>query len=338
MPGEFDYIRWLRTQTPADPRVLVGPGDDAAVLARPAGPVLVTVDLLMDGTDFVLSECGPRAAGRKAMAVNLSDIAAMAGVPTAAVVSVALPRPEETPPPNPLPPRGRGLGGGVLPSFPSPRGGGGRGAGSLPHDLYLGLRDVADAFGVAVVGGDTNSWAGRLVISVTVLGEATARGPVLRSGARPGDWVMVTGPLGGSIRGHHLTFTPRVREALRLHEAAELHAMADISDGLAADLNHILDESRCGAVLAAEAIPIAPAAVELSRETGRTPLDHALGDGEDFELVFTVSPADGERLVRGQPVPGVTLTKVGECVAAGLWLEQAGTRRPLEPTGWVHRV
>ena len=129
-----------------------------------------------------------------------------------------------------------------------------------------------------------------------------------------------------------------MREALRLHEVAELHAMADISDGLAADLNHILEESRCGAVLEAAAIPIAPAAVELARETGKSPLDHALGDGEDFELVFTISPADGERLMWGQPVPGVRLAKIGECVAEGLWLEEGGALRPLEPTGWVHPV
>src|SRR5689334_21074258 len=90
--GEFDFIAWLRAQTPGYARVLVGPGDDTAVLDRPAGPVLVTVDMLMDGTDFRLAEVGPRRAGRKAMAVNLSDVAAMAGVPTAAVVSVALPR------------------------------------------------------------------------------------------------------------------------------------------------------------------------------------------------------------------------------------------------------
>jgi thiamine-monophosphate kinase len=301
--SEFDFIHWLRSRTPADPRVLVGPGDDTAVLAPPSRPVLVTVDMLMDGTDFHVAEVGPRAAGRKAMAVNLSDIAAMAGMPTAAVVSVALPKP-------------------VAPG--------------LGEELYAGLREPADLFGVSVVGGDTNSWAGGLVVSVTVFGEATARGPVLRSGAKPGDWVLVTGPLGGSIRGHHLTFTPRVREALRLHEVADLHAMIDVSDGLAADLNHILDESRCGAVLVAEAIPITPAAVELSRTSGKTPLQHALGDGEDFELVFTVSPADGERLLREQPVPGVSVAKIGECVGAGLWLEEGGVRRPLEPAGWVH--
>ena len=204
-----------------------------------------------------------------------------------------------------------------------------------PRELYVGLREAADAFGVAVVGGDTNSWDGGLVVSVTLLGEATARGPVRRGGARPGDWVFVTGPLGGSLLGRHLDFTPRVREALRLHERFDLHAMIDVSDGLAADLNHILEESGCGAVLDAESIPVAPAAFERSRTTGLTPLEHALGDGEDFELVFTVSPPDGVRL-RGTALPGFEPTKIGECVDDGLWLETNGERRPLEPTGWVH--
>jgi thiamine-monophosphate kinase len=189
---------------------------------------------------------------------------------------------------------------------------------------------------VALVGGDTNAWDGKLVISVTLLGEATARGPVTRSGARPGDWLFVTGPLGGSILGHHLDFTPRVREALALHEAVELRAMLDISDGLAADLNHVCEESKCGAVLHADAIPISDAARELARTSGKTPLQHALGDGEDFELLFAVSPEDGARLLRERPVPG--LAKVGECVESGLWLEESGARTPLAPTGWVHDV
>src|SRR5581483_5687654 len=112
-----------------------------------------------------------------------------------------------------------------------------------------GLREAADAFDTAVVGGDTNSWDGPLVLSVTILGEATERGPVRRSGARVGDWLLVTGPLGGSILGKHLDFTPRVREAMQLHALADLHAMIDISDGLAADVGHLCTESRCGAVL-----------------------------------------------------------------------------------------
>jgi thiamine-monophosphate kinase len=187
---------------------------------------------------------------------------------------------------------------------------------------------------VAIVGGDTNSWNGLLVISITVTGEATGRGAVTRAGAKVGDWLFVTGPLGGSILGKHLDFTPRIREALALNAAVELHAMCDISDGLAADLRHILEESGVGAVLDAGTIPIAPAAFELSGSTGKPPLVHALGDGEDFELLFSVSRADGEKLLREPPVPG--LVKVGECVEAGLWLERDGKRETLAPVGWVH--
>jgi thiamine-monophosphate kinase len=178
--GESAYIEWLRQRTPPAARVLVGPGDDAAVLKPPDRSLLVTTDMLLDGTCFRLGEAGAFRVGRKAINVNLSDIAAMAGVPTAAVVSVGLPR---------------------------------TGGPELAEQLYLGMRDAADAFQVPLVGGDTNSWDGPLTISVTVLGEATARGPVLRSGAKIGDWIMVIGPLGGSILGHHLDFTPRVREA-----------------------------------------------------------------------------------------------------------------------------
>src|SRR5438034_506976 len=251
--GEFAYIDWLRSRTPADPRVLIGPGDDTAALRlSPTAATLVTTDMLLEGSCFLLDEAGPRRVGRKAMAVNLSDIAAMAGRPVAAVVSVGLPRGERR---------------GVSPTW-------------IAQELYTGLREVADAFDTALVGGDTNSWDGPLAISVTIVGEATGRGPVRRSGARPGDWIFITGPLGGSIRGHHLDFTPRVREALQLHAAVELHAMIDISDGLAADLAHICEESGCGAVLRAEAIPIADAASIMA--DGKPALEHALGDGEDF--------------------------------------------------------
>jgi len=303
MPGEFAFIDWVRSRTPTDPRVAVGPGDDCAVLERPVNRLLVTTDMLTEGVDFVLAEAGPRRVGRKAMAVNLSDIAATAGVPTAAVASVALPL----------------LGGQ-----------------RLAEELFLGMREVADTFRTPIVGGDTNSWDGGLVVAVTLLGEATAKGPVLRSGAKPGDWVFVTGPLGGSLLGTHLNPTPRVNEALALHAAVDLRAMLDVSDGLAADLSHILTESLCVAVLDASAVPLAPAAFERAKQTGRTPLDHALGDGEDFELVFTVSPADGAKLLQSPPIPG--LVKIGECVESGLWLTTSTGRRPLAPAGWVHHV
>src|SRR5256884_5508522 len=144
--SEFAYIDWLRRLTPADPRVLIGPGDDTAALRlTPGAPCLVTTDMLLEGSCFRLAEAGPRRVGRKAMAVNLSDIAAMAGRPVAAVVSVGLPR---------------------------------KGGLALAQELDTGLREMADPFGVALVGGDTNSWDGPLVISVTLLGEPTGRGPV----------------------------------------------------------------------------------------------------------------------------------------------------------------
>ncbi len=298
---EFAYIDWLRRRTPAHPRVAIGPGDDTAAL-RVAGdrPLLITTDMLLQGSCFLLEQASAWAVGRKSIAVNLSDIAAMAGVPIAAVVSVGLPR---------------------------------RGGREIAEQLYEGMREMADRFDVPIVGGDTNSWDGGLVISVTMLGEATPKGPVRRAGAKPGDWIFVTGPLGGSILGKHLDFTPRVREALALHREADLHSLIDISDGLAADLHHICDESHCGAVLRAEAVPIAPAARQLAQTSGHTPLEHALGDGEDFELIFTVSPEDGKSLMERQPIEGIQLAPIGEMTASGFAIEEAGVRRPLEAGG-----
>src|SRR5260370_36967867 len=229
--GELEYIHWLRQRTPADPRVLVGPGDETAVIRAPAGGSwLVTTDMLLEGSHFRFPQADPKQVGRKAMAVNLSDIAAMAGKPVAAVASLGLPR---------------------------------SAGNTLAEALYLGMRALADAFDTALVGGDTNSWDGPLVMSVTLFGEAPGGGPVTRGGANPGDWLLVTGSLGGSILGRHLDFIPRVREALVLHQQATPHAMIDISDGLAADVKHIFTESRTSAVLRAEAIPIRPAARQI---------------------------------------------------------------------------
>jgi thiamine-monophosphate kinase len=302
--SEFAFIDWLRKRTPAASRVLLGPGDDTAALAwTDDTPCLVTTDMLLEGSCFRLQDAGPRRVGRKAMAVNLSDIAAMAGRPIAAVVSVGLPR------------------------------SGGR---ALAEELYLGLREVADAFDTAIVGGDTNSWEGPLAISVTLLGEATPPGLVRRSGAKPGDWLMVTGSFGGSIRSRHLEFTPRIREALALQASARLHAMIDVSDGLAADVWHVCEESGCGAVLRAEAVPIDAAAFEMRDD--RAPLEHALGDGEDFELAFAVSAEDGRRLLESQPTGDARITHLGEFVDNGLWLERNGVRQPLPPTGYVHAL
>jgi thiamine-monophosphate kinase len=236
------------------------------------------------------------------MGVNLSDIAAMAGVPVAAVVSVALP--PET-------------------------------ARSHGEELYQGIRELADEFQVALVGGDTNRSPSGMTLCITLLGETTPKGPVRRNGARPGDWIMCTGTFGGSIEGKHLIFMPRVREALQLHERFDLHAMIDVTDGLAADLGHILEESQCGAVLRASSIPLSP--VVRRCVAADSLLSSALFDGEDFELVFTVAADVGARLLAEQPL-GVTVSHLGEITAGpGLILEwEDGLRRAIEPKGYDH--
>jgi thiamine-monophosphate kinase len=265
---------------------------------------LVTTDMLLEGSCFILEEAGAYRVGRKALAVNLSDIAAMAGIPERAVVSLALPRQKTA---------------------------------AIAQELDRGWRELAAEYEVDIVGGDTNTWDGPLAISITLIGKATPKGPVCRSGAKIGDWIMVTGPLGGSILGHHLDFTPRVREALLLHSLVDLHSMIDISDGLAQDLHHICRQSACGAELWADRIPLTPAAVALGTHGSKSPLQHALGDGEDFELIFTVSAADGQFLLGRQPLEGTTISQIGTVVADGYWLWSNGVREALLPQGYVHR-
>ena len=306
---ERELISWLRQRLPSHPLLRLGPGDDAAVLRMAAvDECVVTVDLLTDHVDFELAQLDPRRVGRKALAANLSDLAAMASRPLAAVIALALPR------------------------------SGGR---KLAEALYEGMLPLAEQYELAIAGGDTNSWDGPLAISITLLGEVTGSGPLCRSGARPGDRIIVTGSFGGSILGRHLDFEPRVGEALALHARYELHAGIDVSDGLSLDLAHLLEESHCGAVLHADAVPIAADASRLADRLadGSTPLDHALGDGEDFELILAVPPQEAQRLLAEQPL-NVPLSDIGQFVAEpGLWLEDAaGGRQPLTPRGWEHNL
>ena len=302
---EADFIRWLREHLPPHPALRLGIGDDAAVIGLAArSDIVVTTDLVSDGVDFRLSEIDPRRAGRKALAVNLSDLAAMTARPLAAVVSIALPR----------------SGCGPLSAL------------ELAIALYEGLLPLAAEFNVALAGGDTNTHDGPLVVCVTALGELTDRGPLTRRGGRPGDKLLVTGSLGGSALGRHLDFTPRVREALLLHERYELNAGIDVSDGLALDLSRLAAESGCGAVVEIDRVPISDAA-----RTFAHPLRHALGDGEDFELLLAVSPVAADEILRDQPLD-CPIACVGELIAeTGLWQRQAdGGRTPLNPTGWQH--
>ena len=313
--GEFGVIGWIRARAEAvsttSKSVAFGIGDDCAGLYfTPRREVLVTTDMLLDGRHFLTQLHTPWQIGQKAMRVNLSDVAAMAGVPVAAVVAVALPRNYRD--------------GSVI---------------ELAQELSRGLEDAARSYGVVLVGGDTNAWDGPLAINITLLGEATALGPVRRGGAKPGDVIFVTGPLGGSLcLGRHLNPVPRIEEALKIHERVPLHAMIDISDGLAADLGHILEESGLpGAHLHALAIPIHDDAQIMARTSGRTPLDHALNDGEDFELCFTVSPQSAQRLL-SDPPEGVELFQIGTVSGQpGLWLAYPdGNTERVEPQGFDH--
>jgi thiamine-monophosphate kinase len=313
---ELEFIDWLRKHVPTDRRAGLGLSDDAALVSLAGRDgVIVTTDLLTDGVDFQLGIHHPHRIGRQALAANLSDLAAMAAKPVAAFVSVALPH--------------------------------SGGAGLLPLDLaiqlYEGLLPLAAEFDIAIAGGDTNTYAGPLVLSVTALGEPTNGRPLTRSGGKPGDWLLVTGQLGGSILGHMLDFTPRVKEAIVLHDCYELHAGIDISDGLSLDASRLATASGCGAALYLDRIPVSPDATKIAEseqaaDVSAAALEHALSDGQDFELLIAVSPEDARMMLKDRPV-NCRLTQVGELIAEpGLWQQlEGGQRKPLEATGWRHQ-
>jgi thiamine-monophosphate kinase len=302
---ETQFIQWLRSHVGEHLRVPLGIGDDAAVLDLPPGKQwVVTTDMLMDGVDYHVGEHEPSQIGRKSLAVNLSDVAAMGARPVASFVSVALPR---------------------------------QGGESLARDIYEGIFALARQFDTTIAGGDTNSWDGKLVINVTAVGEVAAGQAWKRSGARAGDQILVTGDFGGSILGKHFNFTPRVAEAQWLAENSRVTAAIDVSDGLSLDLSRVCQESGCGALLELASIPIAAAAAMQSG--GRSPLEHALGDGEDFELILAVAAEEADRLLAIQPL-GVPLTRIGQFIAEpGLWSHSPdGSRVPLVPRGYEHRL
>jgi thiamine-monophosphate kinase len=296
MPGEFDFIDWIRSQAGASPLLQTGIGDDLAVLRWDAADLLlVGVDQVLDGVHFDSSRHEPELIGRKVMNRNLSDCAAMACLPAAAVATVALSK-------------GTSL--------------------DFARRLYRGMKAAADAFDCVLAGGDTASWNAPLALTVTILGRSAGIQPITRGGAHPGDGIYVTGPLGGSILGRHLTFTPRVHLARQLAASGRITAMIDLSDGLSRDLRHICAQSKAGAILDAAAIPIHDDAVVLSRRDGLSPLHHALHDGEDHELLLT-----------GALEPHPYLVRIGTITDdLPILLHQHGQHAALEPGGWEHRL
>ena len=313
--SELELIRWLersvvtglasRSDGP-QARVPIHVGDDMGCLTLPGGQsILLGSDMLVDGTHFDCETHNLADIAHKAVCCCLSDAAAMAVQPLAALVSLAIPR------------------GMVY---------------ETGRALLEAMINVAGRFECMIIGGDTTSWEGRLAIDVALLAVLWPNcPPVTRRGARPGDRLFVTGKLGGSRLGRHLSFVPRIAEARSLAEAlgSDLHAMIDISDGLALDLHRLCQASGCGATIREDSLHavISPDAHEAGQQDGRSALEHALSDGEDFELLFAVANDAVPKLA----ALDVDQYEIGEVVPETVQLQSPdGTLSPLPAEGYEH--
>jgi thiamine-monophosphate kinase len=307
--NELELIRRLTASLPVNASVVAGAGDDCAVLdlGVPDRFILFKTDAVVEGIHFT-RDTPPEKIGRKALARCLSDIAAMAGEATAALVTLGLPR-----------------------DFDS----------MFVEAIYTGMNALARRHGVAIAGGETTTNPERILISIALLG-AVARDKCLhRTGSKPGDALFVTGRLGGSLAGQHLDFEPRLAEARWLVDHFNIHAMIDLSDGLASDLRHLLEPSRLGAELLKSAIPISRAAKLQAKaeSSAKPPLLAALTDGEDFELLFTVASGDAVPLLDAwkKQFPDLPLTCVGKITATpGVKLRDKDGCLPMPAHGYVH--
>ena len=320
--GEFGLIKRLAAGLVSTGRsVVVGIGDDSAVLRPPTGRLqLAATDMLVENVHFRLDFAKPLQIGWRSLAVNISDIAAMGGEPTYALVSIGLPRETTV---------------------------------EFVDELYSGMGKIAEEYSVDIVGGDTVS-APQMVINIALLGEVEEENLLLRSGAKPGDALVVTGELGGSEAGltilkhglridgtqKHLMPVPRAQEGRLLAKSGYITAMIDVSDGLASEAHHICEASGVGAELYANSIPLSQSVPEVAAFAGRKPHDLALYGGEDFELLFTCQPDKVSSLAEDVfSVCGTPLTVIGRIVEASrsITIEDAsGKIVSLKPGGYDH--
>jgi thiamine-monophosphate kinase len=301
MGKELELVEWLRARAHPGTGVLLGIGDDGAVIDPGGrGPLVFACDQVVEQVHFVPDRDPWPRVGRKVLARNLSDLAAMGARPWVALCAVAWPEDRPT---------------------------------SLLEALLEGLLQHAREEETALVGGDLSRSPGGVRVDVSVLGLLEGRRALLRSGARPGDALYVTGPLGGSAGGHHLSFTPRWREGIALAESGRVHAAIDLSDGLAIDLRRLLAASGAGARVELEQIPRRELA------DGRlATLEQALGDGEDFELLFAAPEDAAASLGRHPALSSVRLTRIGSVTESGLAAVDArGRVTELPRGGYEHR-
>lgn len=317
---EQELIARIRERIGCCDNLELGIGDDAAILKTRHSNAVVTVDLLTEGVDFETTKVSPEWIGRKALAVNLSDLAAMAAVPHSVVVAIALPV-------------SHGM--------------------ELAQGIMNGFFPLAKEFNVSLAGGDVNSWNGQLVISITAIGLVSKFGSFLRSGAQPNDRILTTGRFGGSILKRQFLFQPRIREALFLNENYRIRAAIDVSDGLLLDLSRLAKESHVGFCIEDAQIPIHSDVFRLQELTSnqlkklsggnsflrtQSALDHALNDGEDFELILAVEPSEAIKLLKDQPFlnENVELTDIG-CFSDQpdkyFRIDQSGNKKTLHQFG-----
>jgi thiamine-monophosphate kinase len=307
--NEFELIARLTKSLPVNETVVVGAGDDCALLdlGVPGKLILFKTDAVVEGVHFT-KHTPPEKIGRKALARGLSDIAAMAGTPTAALVTMALPEKFDA---------------------------------EFVAKIYNGLNALAEQFSVAIVGGETTTNPERVLISIALLGTVPRGKQILRSGAKIGDAIFVTGELGGSLAEKHLHFEPRLAEARWLAEHFSIHAMIDLSDGLAGDLRHILNASKVGAELLKSAVPVSHEAKSAAKKSSsaKPAFAAALTDGEDFELLFTVASKDAVKLLDAwkKKFPELKLSCIGKIVSGdGILIRDKTGSHQLNAHGYVH--